>query len=97
MSHMNIEDVKKVATLAKLEFEENELQNFAEQFNKIVGFVEKISELNTTNVEPMVYPIENKNVMREDIVKQSMPNEEIEKNAPDFKNGCIVVPKIIEY
>ncbi|MEJ5285232.1 MAG: Asp-tRNA(Asn)/Glu-tRNA(Gln) amidotransferase subunit GatC [Brevinematia bacterium] len=97
MSVISIEDVKKIASLAKLEFSDDELKDFSEQFKKIVGFVEKISELNTTGIEPMVYPMENKNITREDIVKPSMPNEEIEKNAPEFNNGSIIVPKIIEY
>ncbi len=97
MPDISIEEVKKIASLAKLEFSEEELKDFAVQFKRIVGFVEQINKLNTVGIEPMVYPMENINIMREDTVMPSMPNEEIEKNAPDFGNNSIKVPKIIEY
>ncbi|MGC8764485.1 MAG: Asp-tRNA(Asn)/Glu-tRNA(Gln) amidotransferase subunit GatC [Brevinematia bacterium] len=97
MPEIGIEDVKKIAALAKLEFSPEELQDFTEQFKKIVSFIEKISELDTSNVKPMVYPVENKNITRDDVIKASAKIEDIEAIAPEFSNGCIVVPKVIEY
>ena len=97
MSKITIEDVKKVANLAKLQFSDQEIEKFTEQFERIVGFVEKIGKLNTENIDLMVYPMENKNVFREDTIISSMQNKEIEKIAPSFSNGSIVVPKIIDY
>jgi len=97
MAKITTEDVKKIAALAKLEFSHEEIVKFQEQFERILSFVEQISELDTSNIEPMVYPVENKNVFREDEVKLSMKIEEIESNAPSFLNGSITVPKIIEY
>jgi aspartyl-tRNA(Asn)/glutamyl-tRNA(Gln) amidotransferase subunit C len=97
MAKITTEDVKKIAALAKLEFSQEEIVKFQDQFERILLFVEQISELDTSNIEPMVYPVENKNVFREDEVKPSMKIEEIESNAPSFLNGSIAVPKIIEY
>lgn len=97
MAHISIEDVEKVAKLAKLEFTGEEKKKFAEQFTKIIGFVEQIGKLNTDNVPPTTHAVEKKNITRPDEVIPSMPNSDIEKIAPKFSDGNIVVPKIIEY
>ena len=97
MAHISIQEVEKVASLAKLEFTGEEKEKFAAQFDKIIGFVEKISELDTGSIEPMTHAVEKSNVFREDKVAPSMPNEEIGKIAPKFLDGSIIVPKIIEY
>jgi aspartyl-tRNA(Asn)/glutamyl-tRNA(Gln) amidotransferase subunit C len=97
MSKISIQDVEKTASLAKLEFTGEEKEKFADQFSKIVGFVEKISGLDTGNMKPMTHAVEKKNVVRKDEVKPSMPNDEIKSIAPEFSDGNIVVPKIIEY
>lgn len=89
-------DVSRVAHLAKLDLTEEELSKFVPQFQKIVGFVEKISELDTGKAAPMTHAVEKRNVVREDAVKPSLPNETIGKNAPAFDEGSIIVPKIIE-
>jgi len=97
MAEISEADVEKTAALAKLEFSGEEKKKFVEQFSKIVGFVEKISELDTGNVSPMTHAVEKSNVMRDDEEKPSMPPEDIEKNAPKYYDGNIIVPKIIEY
>jgi aspartyl-tRNA(Asn)/glutamyl-tRNA(Gln) amidotransferase subunit C len=97
MPNITIEEVEKVAALAKLEFTGEEKQIFTEQFSKIVGFIEQIGQLNTDNILPTTHAVEKKNVLREDKVIPSMPNEAIGKIAPKFSDGSIVVPKIIEY
>lgn len=97
MPNITIEDVDKVAKLAKLEFSGDEKKKFAEQFSKIIGFVDQISKLDTENVPPTTHAVEKKNVTRADEVKPSMPNADIEGIAPKFSDGSIVVPKIIEY
>ena len=97
MASINIRDVEKTAALAKLSFNENEKVAFAEQFNKIISFVEKITELDTTDIAPTTHAVEKSNVIREDIVRPSLPNRDIEKIAPAFRDGSIVVPRIIEH
>lgn len=97
MPDITLKDVEKTALLAKLEFSGQEKNSFLEQFSKIVGFVEKISELDTGKIVPMTHAVEKSNTVRTDTVKGSMKIEEISAIAPRFDSGCIVVPKIIEY
>lgn len=97
MANITMEDVEKVAKLAKLEFSGDEKKKFAEQFSRIIGFVDQISKLDTGNVPPTTHAVEKKNVTRPDEVKPSMPNSDIGGIAPKFSDGSIVVPKIIEY
>jgi aspartyl-tRNA(Asn)/glutamyl-tRNA(Gln) amidotransferase subunit C len=92
---VTINDVKYIAKLAHLEFDESELEGFTFQFNEILSYFEKLNELNTDNVEPLLHPIEKKNVLREDIVKASIDREEALKNAPDRTDEFFKVPKVI--
>ncbi len=97
MAQITTADVEKTAALAKLEFSGEEKNRFVDQFSKIIGFVEKISVLDTEKINPMTHAVEKSNVVRPDSVQESMPNSEIEKISPQFAEGSIVVPKIIEY
>ncbi|MBS4034294.1 MAG: Asp-tRNA(Asn)/Glu-tRNA(Gln) amidotransferase subunit GatC [Ignavibacterium sp.] len=88
-------DVEKIAELARLKFDENELNDFTIEMNKILSYVEKLNELNTDNVEPLSHPNEASNVFREDILKPSVSTEEALKNAPDKDDKFFKVPKVI--
>jgi aspartyl-tRNA(Asn)/glutamyl-tRNA(Gln) amidotransferase subunit C len=88
-------DVEYIAGLAKLTFKEEELEKFTGQLNEILAYVEKLNELDTTNVEPLSHPIEGSNVFREDVVKPSLDREEALKNAPDRSELFFKVPKVI--
>ena len=97
MAHSTMEDVEKVAKIAKLEFSGDEKNKFADQVSKIIGFVDQIAGLDTENISPTTHAVEKKNVTRADEVKPSMPNDDIGGIAPKFSDGSIVVPNIIEY
>ena len=88
-------DVEYIAGLAKLTFKEEELEKFTGQLNEILAYVEKLNELDTTNVEPLSHPIEGSNVFREDVVKPSLDREEALRNAPDRSELFFKVPKVI--
>jgi aspartyl-tRNA(Asn)/glutamyl-tRNA(Gln) amidotransferase subunit C len=88
-------DVEYIAELAKLKFKDEELEKFTEQLNEILAYVEKLNELDTTNVEPLSHPVEGSNVFREDVVKPSIDREEALKNAPDRSELFFKVPKVI--
>jgi len=88
-------DVKKIAELARLEFNEEELENYTFEMNKILGYIEKLRELDTTNVEPLSHPIENTNVFREDKLETSVDRELALKNAPESSTEHFKVPKVI--
>jgi aspartyl-tRNA(Asn)/glutamyl-tRNA(Gln) amidotransferase subunit C len=88
-------DVEYIANLARLKFDETELENFTHQLNDILSYMEKLNELDTENIEPLSHTVENTNVFREDIVKPSIDRELALKNAPDKTDEFFVVPKVI--
>lgn len=89
-------DITKVAKLARLDLTQDEKDEFSRQLSGIIEYVEKINELDTSMVEASDHIVELNNVFRKDVVKKSIERSELEKIAPDFKDGYIVVPKIIE-
>ncbi len=93
---LSIDDIKKVAKLARIEFSEDELQQFTTQLDSIIGYIEKMNELDTGAISPTSHVVDVKNVMREDEVRESLPREESIKNAPLAEEGFFKVPKIIE-
>ena len=88
-------DVEYIANLARLSFNDEELENFTHELNEILNYVEKLNELDTENIEPLSHPIENKNVFRADEVKPSIDREDALKNAPEKTEEFFVVPKVI--
>lgn len=89
------EEVLKIAELSRLSFKEEEIGKFQKQLNDILSYVDKLSEVNTDNIEPISHAIEMKNAFREDVAKPSVSNELAMKNAPQSEEGAIVVPKVV--
>jgi aspartyl-tRNA(Asn)/glutamyl-tRNA(Gln) amidotransferase subunit C len=89
-------DVKYVAHLARLQLTTEEEQQFGEQLAHILGYVEKLKELDVTGVEPTAHPIPLVNVTRADEVRPSLSHEAALRNAPAEANGLFMVPKIVE-
>lgn len=96
MSRISTEQVKHVAHLARLSFLEEEVEKLAADLDAIISFAEQLNELNTENVEPTTHVLPMKNVMREDLPSKGLTQEEVLKNAPEFEDGQIKVPAIIE-
>ncbi|HEY9196116.1 MAG TPA: Asp-tRNA(Asn)/Glu-tRNA(Gln) amidotransferase subunit GatC [Mucilaginibacter sp.] len=90
------ETVEKVATLARLELSETEKEEMIADMSKILDFMAKLNELDTTGVEPLVYMTEGANVLRDDIVKQQITHEEALQNAPSHDEDYFLVAKVIE-
>lgn len=88
--------INKVCELARLELTQEEKQEFTQQLEDIIRYVEKINELDTANVKPVDHIVPLSNVFREDMAKQSLPVEEVERIAPQFEKSHFVVPRIIE-
>lgn len=88
-------DVEYIASLAKLKFEDTELDNYTHQLNDFLAYVEKLNELDTENIEPLSHPVENNNVFREDELKPSISTEEALKNSPNKTEEFFRVPKVI--
>ncbi|MEW6507269.1 MAG: Asp-tRNA(Asn)/Glu-tRNA(Gln) amidotransferase subunit GatC [Bacteroidota bacterium] len=92
---ISIDEVKYIANLSRLSFDEKELQDFTNQFNDILLFFEKLNELNTDNIEPLSHPISNTNVFREDEIAQSIECKEAVKNTLYSNDEFFIVPKVI--
>ncbi len=88
-------DVEHIAELARLHFNDDELESYTEQLNEILSYVEKLNELDTENVLPLSHPVEGENVFREDKVKTSVKREDALKNAPESNEEFFKVPKVI--
>ena len=87
--------VDKLADLARLEFENEAKEEIINDLNRIVSFVEKLNELDTSNVEPLIYMNEEVNVLREDEVKQEITQEDALRNAPKRDSDYFKVPKVL--
>ncbi|MEK7715824.1 MAG: Asp-tRNA(Asn)/Glu-tRNA(Gln) amidotransferase subunit GatC [candidate division NC10 bacterium] len=90
------EDVEHVARLARLELNDDELERMREQLNAILGYIDKLRELDVTNVEPTSHAVPLVNVMREDEVAPCLPQDQMLANAPDRVGELFRVPRIIE-
>ncbi|MFA6276610.1 MAG: Asp-tRNA(Asn)/Glu-tRNA(Gln) amidotransferase subunit GatC [Pedobacter sp.] len=88
--------VHKVADLARIAIKDNEVDTLTVEMNKILTFMEKLNELDTTGVKPLVYMNEEVNVWREDNVKQEISVADGLKNAAIHNESFFLVPKIIE-
>jgi aspartyl-tRNA(Asn)/glutamyl-tRNA(Gln) amidotransferase subunit C len=88
-------EVEHVARLARLKLSDEEKELFTDQLNAILDYMEKLNELDTGVIEPTFHMVSHQNVMREDAVKASQPQEAALENAPDKTQGCFRVPKII--
>ncbi|MFI5138709.1 MAG: Asp-tRNA(Asn)/Glu-tRNA(Gln) amidotransferase subunit GatC [Sphingobacteriales bacterium] len=90
------ETVDKIAHLARLELTGTEKQDMIKDMNKILGFMDKLNEVNTTGIEPLVYMTSGVNAFREDVVKQEITHEEALLNAPKHDDNYFLVPKVID-
>lgn len=96
MARITKDQVKHVAHLARLSVTEEEVELFTEQLDAIIGFAEQLNELNTEGIEPTTHVLDVKNVLREDVVKESLNRSDTLKNAPDEQDGQVKVPSILE-
>lgn len=90
------ETMEYVGILAKLELSGEEKEQAKKDMGKMLDYIDKLNELDTSGVEPMSHVFSVKNVFREDVVTNQDQREEILANAPEEKNGCFVVPKTVE-
>ena len=89
-------DVKYVAHLARLALTPEEEKKFGDQLAHILEHIEKLKELDVSNVEPTAHAMPLVNVTRADEVRPSLPHDDALRNAPATANGLFIVPKIVE-
>ena len=88
--------VIKVAKLSRLDLTEDEVQEFTGQLSAILDYVEKMNELDTTDVEPLAHCLPVSNVLREDSAKESLGTEKVLANATQRDDEFVKVPKILD-
>lgn len=88
--------VDEIAHLARLEFNDSAKGEIVKDMNNMLAFVDKLNELNTDNVEPLIYMTNETNVLREDDVIATITQEEALKNAPKKDSDYFKVPKVID-
>jgi aspartyl-tRNA(Asn)/glutamyl-tRNA(Gln) amidotransferase subunit C len=93
---ISVEDVRYIASLARLRFEEEEERHLAEQMSRILDYMAKLDELDTSGVPPMSHVLDLYNVFRADQQEARISREEALANASDADGQYFRVPKVIE-
>ncbi len=88
-------EVEYVANLARLQLDNGEIDEFAQQLSDILLYVDKLSEVDTDNVEPLAHAVEMNNAFRDDKVLRKSSKEAALANAPDKDDDYFKVPRII--
>ncbi len=89
-------DVEHVANLARLNLTPEEKQKMTRELAEIIGFADKLNQLDTQGVEPTAHVLPISNVFRKDVVRPSYDREDILANAAAVEDGCVKVPKVME-
>ncbi|HEY3862832.1 MAG TPA: Asp-tRNA(Asn)/Glu-tRNA(Gln) amidotransferase subunit GatC [Verrucomicrobiae bacterium] len=89
-------DVPYVARLARLALTPAEEEKFGAQLSQVLVYIEKLSQLDVSGIEPTAHAVPLANVVRPDEVRPSLTNEEALRNAPAKANGLFLAPKIVE-
>jgi len=97
MAELNREAVKKISELCRIGCTEEEITSLLHDMEEILAYVEQLKEVDTDNVSPCNHVLKDmQNVMREDVVKETMPRETFLSNAPEHVSGLIKVPTVIK-
>ncbi len=88
--------IDKLAHLSKLQFNKTEREIIKTDLQRMIQFVEKLNELDTTGVAPLLHMSNNENILREDTIKGSIDRKEALKNAPVKDDQYFKVPKVIK-
>lgn len=93
---MDLETLNKIAGLARLRVAESEASGFLDGFNKVLDYVDQVKALDTSSIAEDEIYFNHENFTRPDEVHNSLSREELAKIAPEYENGYIVVPRVIE-
>ncbi len=92
---MKIEDVQKIAQLARLNLTPEEMQNMTSELTNIMQYIESLNELDLQNVKPTAHGIEVDNVFRDDVVQTSHEGKGTLAKSPDHNDDFFLVPKVL--
>ena len=88
--------IQDIAALAKLEFDEQSAKQMKADLEKIIGFVDKLNEIDTKGVEPLIYMSDEVNVLRADEITEETSQEDALKNAPQKDSDYFKVPTVLK-
>jgi aspartyl-tRNA(Asn)/glutamyl-tRNA(Gln) amidotransferase subunit C len=89
-------DVKKIANLSRIRLTDNEAQELAPQLSSIMGYIDKLSEVNTDGISPTAHPHDVAMPQRPDMVSNPDRRDALQQPAPRTESGLYVVPKVLE-
>ncbi|WP_301860577.1 Asp-tRNA(Asn)/Glu-tRNA(Gln) amidotransferase subunit GatC [uncultured Megasphaera sp.] len=93
---ISAEEIKKIALLSRLEIKENQMDAVGKQLNDILSYMDLMSQVDITDVQPTAHAVSLSNVMRDDVPQKSISNEAALQNAPEPDDGYFKVPKVIQ-
>jgi len=93
---LTLDEVSRVAFLARLQLSDDEKTRLTTDLNDILAQFARLQELDTNDVPPTSHSLPLQNVLREDIVRPSLPRDEATANAPEKRDGNFIVPQIME-
>ncbi len=93
---VDIQTVKKVASLARIAISDDDAQRLAPELSNILGWIEQLGEVDTSSVQPMTAVIPNHLRLRDDVVTDGGVRDDVLANAPQAEHGFFAVPKVIE-
>ena len=89
-------EVQKIAWLARLAIEEQDISTYSDELSNILGLVKTMSSVDTDGISPIAHPLDLTARLRPDEVTETNQRDQFQKNAPLIEAGCYLVPKVIE-
>lgn len=93
--HIDDSTVDKIASLSKLEFNGKEKDLIKNDMNRMLDFISKLGEVDTEGVEPLIHMTQDINVLRKDVVVETISQEDALRNAPKKDSTYIKIPKVV--
>ena len=95
MTKISTDDVQHLATLSSLQLADDDARALGEDLERIIGYIEQLSELDTGGVEPTYQVTGLKNIWRDDVIEKSVGREKLLKLAPESTDNQVKVPKVL--
>lgn len=93
---VTVEEVKKIAYLARLGIAEQDIAAYAEDLSGILDLIAQINEVDTDEITAMAHPMDQKQRLREDVVLETNQREHFQSIAPQVESGLYLVPKVLD-
>ena len=93
---LDASEIRKIAHLARLGIDEDDIPEYSRNLSDILAFVEQLNAVDTTGVEPLAHPLEASQRLRADEVTETNNRENFQQVAPETESGLYLVPQVIE-